>query len=230
MPYSGPVDHLPPQARAATFSSSSCGSPRGCVAVPSPTSRGVRGPRRTPADAWPRRRCRCCVRTRSRSTPAALLAGMVLTDAIAAQRTRRGALLGDPSAVDVGVGLVVLGGQPGPAGQLRRRGEAGDVADLGDEHRPRGGSIPGTFWTAVCPGSWAMRLRTGFEVSDSWRLGDRHRAVRCGASSSTTGADAPDRAPVGRRRRGVLLGLRVGGILCWRWGWTVICSVTSAAA
>jgi hypothetical protein len=28
-------------------------------------------------------------------------------------------------------------GQPGPRGQLPRTSEAGDVADLGDEHRPQ---------------------------------------------------------------------------------------------
>jgi len=36
-----------------------------------------------------------------------------------ADQTR--ALLGDPAAVHVGVGFVVLGRQPGPAGQLRLR-------------------------------------------------------------------------------------------------------------
>src|SRR4029453_4732332 len=44
------------------------------------------------------------------------------------------ALFGDPSAVHGGFGLVVFGGQPGPAGQVRGPVEAGDVADLGDEH------------------------------------------------------------------------------------------------
>jgi hypothetical protein len=50
-----------------------------------------------------------------------------------------GALLGDPAAVDMGIGLVMLGRQPRPARQLRRRGKPGDVADLGDEHRGQGG-------------------------------------------------------------------------------------------
>jgi hypothetical protein len=45
-----------------------------------------------------------------------------------------GALLGDPAAVHVGVGLVVARGQPGPAGQLLRAGEAVHVTDLGGEH------------------------------------------------------------------------------------------------
>jgi hypothetical protein len=43
--------------------------------------------------------------------------------------------LGDPAAVHGGVGLVVGGGQPGPRRQLLRAAEAGDVPDLGDEHR-----------------------------------------------------------------------------------------------
>ena len=51
--------------------------------------------------------------------------------------------LGDPPAVDLGVGLVVLGGQAGPAGQLRGPGEPADVTDLGDEHRAQGGAHPG---------------------------------------------------------------------------------------
>ena len=37
-------------------------------------------------------------------------------------------LLGDRAAAHVGVGLVVLGGEPGPARQLRRVVEPGDVA------------------------------------------------------------------------------------------------------
>jgi len=37
--------------------------------------------------------------------------------------------------VDVSIGLVVLGRQPGPAGQLRRSGEPTHLADLGNEHR-----------------------------------------------------------------------------------------------
>src|SRR3954467_1057537 len=44
--------------------------------------------------------------------------------------------LGDPAAVHGGVGLVMARSQPGPRGQLPRAREAGDVADLGDEHRP----------------------------------------------------------------------------------------------
>ena len=45
-----------------------------------------------------------------------------------------GALLGDPAAGDVAVGLAVTWGQPGPRTQPPRVGEPGDVADLGDEH------------------------------------------------------------------------------------------------
>ena len=47
-----------------------------------------------------------------------------------------GTLLGDPATMDGGVGLMVFRGQPGPRRQLLRRAETGDVADLGDEHRP----------------------------------------------------------------------------------------------
>ena len=54
-----------------------------------------------------------------------------------------GALFGDPAAVHVGVGLAVLGGQPGPAGQLRGVLEPGDVADLGDEDRTQDRPDPG---------------------------------------------------------------------------------------
>src|SRR5680860_1341470 len=42
-----------------------------------------------------------------------------------------GSLFGDPPPVDVGIGLVVLRGQPGPAGQLRGGAEPGHVADPG---------------------------------------------------------------------------------------------------
>jgi len=53
------------------------------------------------------------------------------------------ALFGDPAAVHCGVGLVVFRGQPGPAGQLSRSGEAGDVADLGHEDRAQDRPDPG---------------------------------------------------------------------------------------
>ncbi len=46
-----------------------------------------------------------------------------------------GALFGDPAAVHRGVGLVMSRSQPSPGGQLLGSLEAGDVADLGDEHR-----------------------------------------------------------------------------------------------
>jgi hypothetical protein len=48
---------------------------------------------------------------------------------------QRGALLGDPTTVHVG--LVVLGGQPCPTGQLWRGGESRDVADLGSRTNPQ---------------------------------------------------------------------------------------------
>jgi hypothetical protein len=41
-----------------------------------------------------------------------------------------GALFGDSAAVHMGVGLVVFGGQAGPAGQLLCRAEPGHVCDL----------------------------------------------------------------------------------------------------
>jgi hypothetical protein len=40
--------------------------------------------------------------------------------------------------VDLGVGLAVSRGEPGPAGQFVGAGEPLDVADLGDEHRAQG--------------------------------------------------------------------------------------------
>ena len=46
-----------------------------------------------------------------------------------------GALLADAVAVDLGVRLVVAGGEPGPAGQLVGRGEPADAADLGHNDR-----------------------------------------------------------------------------------------------
>ena len=42
-----------------------------------------------------------------------------------------------------GVGLAVFRGEPGPTGQLRGPGEAGDVADRGDEHRGQRRTDPG---------------------------------------------------------------------------------------
>jgi hypothetical protein len=50
------------------------------------------------------------------------------------------ALLGDPTTVDLGVGLPMAGGHPGPGAQLLRPGEPGHVADLGDEHRGQHGA------------------------------------------------------------------------------------------
>ena len=44
-------------------------------------------------------------------------------------------LLGDRSAMHRGIGLMVLGSQPGPTGQLRCPTEAMHITDLGDEHR-----------------------------------------------------------------------------------------------
>ena len=44
-------------------------------------------------------------------------------------------LLGDVPPVDGGVGLAMARGQPGPASSPAGRADAGDVADLGNEHR-----------------------------------------------------------------------------------------------
>ena len=46
-----------------------------------------------------------------------------------------GSLLGDVSTTDLLVGLVVGGGEPGPAAQVPGGGEPPDVADLGHEDR-----------------------------------------------------------------------------------------------
>ncbi len=55
--------------------------------------------------------------------------------------------LGDVAPVHGGVGLPVAWGQPGPAGELAKTGEARDVADLGHEHRSTG-PTPGIAWMA----------------------------------------------------------------------------------
>ena len=60
-----------------------------------------------------------------------------------------GALLGDPSAVDVGVGLMVLGSQPGPAGQLGAEAKRVMSPISATNTAPRVGPMPGMFWTAV---------------------------------------------------------------------------------
>jgi hypothetical protein len=62
------------------------------------------------------------------------------TEAAAAAATSH---LGDRAAVHGGVGLAVAWGEPGPGAQVPGRGEAGDVADLGDEHRGPGRPDPG---------------------------------------------------------------------------------------
>ena len=70
-----------------------------------------------------------------------------------AQRPR--ALLGDPAADHLGVGLIVPRGQPGPRAQPGRVPEPGDVADLGDDdraqHRPDAGQLLDRA-VAVVPG------------------------------------------------------------------------------
>jgi len=54
-----------------------------------------------------------------------------------------GALFGDPPAVHRGIGLMVLGSQPDPAGQLRCPAEAMHITDLGDEDRSQDRPHPG---------------------------------------------------------------------------------------
>jgi hypothetical protein len=63
------------------------------------------------------------------------------------------ALLGDPPTVDLGVGLMVLGSQSGPAGQLAGSGKAVHIPDLGDEHRAQNRPPP--------PGSPGSRYSRG---------------------------------------------------------------------
>jgi hypothetical protein len=50
------------------------------------------------------------------------------------------------------VGLVVFRGQSGPAGQPRGPVEAGDVADLGDEHRGQHRPDPGDLLDSAVAG------------------------------------------------------------------------------
>src|SRR5262245_26125861 len=66
--------------------------------------------------------------------------GRSKTEAAAAAATSH---LRDRAAVHGGVGLAVTRGEPGPRTQVPGGGEAGDVADLGDEHRRPGGADPG---------------------------------------------------------------------------------------
>ena len=110
--------------------------------------RGGRAARRRPARAGRGRRRppRCCGPGGPRPGPGPpdpVVPGQDLHRLDRGPADQPGALLGDPAAVHVGVGLVVLGGQPGPAGQLRGAGEPGDVTDLGDEHRAQDRPDPG---------------------------------------------------------------------------------------
>ena len=68
--------------------------------------------------------------------------GQSATEAAAAAATSH---LGNRAAVHGGVGLAVPRGEPGPRAQVSGRGEAGDVADLGDEHRRPGRADPGNL-------------------------------------------------------------------------------------
>jgi hypothetical protein len=73
-----------------------------------------------------------------------------------------GTLFGDGSTAYPVVGLVVLGGQPGPARKLRRGGETGDVTDLGHKHaaspagRRPAGPAAGS-WSTASPGPLTAR-------------------------------------------------------------------------
>ena len=75
------------------------------------------------------------------------------TEAAAAAATSH---LGDRAAVHGGVGLVVFRGQPGPRGQLLGLAEAGDVADLGDEHGRQDRPDPGDELDGLVPGVGAQ--------------------------------------------------------------------------
>jgi hypothetical protein len=87
------------------------------------------------------------------------------TEAAAAAATSH---LGDPSTVHGGVGLVVLGSQPGPRRQLRGLGEATDVADLGDEHRGQHRSDPRNGLDGEVAGVGAQP--TGYQLAEQLDL------------------------------------------------------------
>ena len=111
--------------------------PRAAVAGHGRVRRAARSRPRS-AVGGRRRPWRCCGRGGPRPGASGVRAGVCRgrwTASTAGPPDQPGALLGDPAAVHGGVGLVVLGGQPGPRGQLRRSGEPGHVTDLGDEHR-----------------------------------------------------------------------------------------------
>ena len=127
--------------------------------------------------------------TRSRSGPTRVCGPTRLNGLDRRPAHQPGALLGDPAAVHVGVGLVVLGGQPGPAGQLRQRCEPGDVADLGDEHRPQHG--PDRRGSAGPRGS---RGRCATGRGPAWRTG-RSRSPEPSISRRSEAIRARDRAP-----------------------------------
>src|SRR5664279_5407015 len=97
--------------------------------------------------------------TRSRSTPTSLFLEMVLTDSIAAQRTRRErCLVIRPRRTWVSDSWC-LGVRP--AQQVSFEAEANRVMSPISATRtaPRVGPMPGIFCTAVYPGSWASRPR-----------------------------------------------------------------------
>src|SRR5450756_2420843 len=98
--------------------------------------------------------------TRSRSTPAGVVAEMVLTDSIAAQRTRREPCLVIRPRWTWVSDSWCLG--VSPAQQVSFGAEANRVMSpiSATNTAPRVGPMPGIFWTAVYPGSRAMRPRT----------------------------------------------------------------------
>ena len=71
-----------------------------------------------------------------------------LTDSTAGPPHQSGPQLGDPATVHVGVGLVMLGCQTGPARQLRRVPEPGHLTDLDEEHRSQDRATPGSCRSA----------------------------------------------------------------------------------
>jgi hypothetical protein len=109
-----------------------------------------------------------------------------------------GALLGDPAVMYVGVGLMVFRGESGPARQLRRGGEPGHLADLGDEdlsqdrtdarnllHRHIAGVGAQSTWTRVVNRSISNRK------SSSSRRREAIRAAYGAGSRSRSNSAVP---------------------------------------
>ena len=140
--------------------------------------------------------------TRSRSCPRSGVAGHALHGLDRGPAHQPAALLGDPAAVHGGVGLVVFRGQPGPGGQLLRAAEAGDVADLGDEHRGQHRPHPGDLLDRAIAGVGAQPAgdELGVQVDLEVQRGD-HPQQRSRPGPATPAPAAPWRAAAARPRR-----------------------------